>query len=116
MGNKKEPRFVTVTWLDAWADGVDDVTPENVKDKHKPIEMETRGWLLVDDEEGVSVFYERVKGTSNYRGRTFVLRGMIKSIEDFPAKRRYIKNASKLPVSGREHNSQSVSGEGQGGV
>lgn len=81
-------RFVTVTWLDAWADGVDDVTPENVHEKHKPIEMETRGWMLRDDPEGVSVFYERVCGTNNYRGRTFIPRGMVKSIEDFPPKRK----------------------------
>ena len=83
-----EPRFVVCKWWDAWCDGVDDVTIEKVWEKHKPLEMETRGWILLDDEIGVSLFYERSGDQSSYRGRTFIPRGMIKSIEDFPPKRK----------------------------
>lgn len=82
-----EPRFATVVWLDAWADGVDDVSPDKVAEKHKPIEMTTRGWVLLDDDVGVSLFYER-SADGSYRGRTFIPRGMIKDISDFPPKRK----------------------------
>ena len=83
-----EPRFVICRWLDAWCDGVDDVTIEKVAEKHKPLEMETRGWLLLEDEVGVSLFYERTGDQSSYRGRTFIPKGMVKSIEDFPPRKR----------------------------
>ncbi len=88
----KEPRFVTVKWEDAWADGVDDTSIEKAAEKHRPIVMETRGWLIVDNETGVSVFYERTHDQISYRGRTFIPRGMIVSVTDFPAKR-----ARKVP-------------------
>lgn len=82
-----EPRFVTVTWQDAWADGVDDTSIEKAHEKHRPIVMETRGWLLKEDDVGVSIFYERTQDQLSYRGRTFILRGMIVKIEDFPVRR-----------------------------
>jgi hypothetical protein len=91
-----EPRFVTVTWDDAWADGVDDTTLDKVHEKHKPIVMETRGWLALDDVAGVSLFYERTQDRVSYRGRTFIPRGMVVSVEDFPPKR---KRKSKEPVA-----------------
>jgi hypothetical protein len=83
-----EPRFVICKWLDAWCDGVDDTTFDKVHEKHKPMEMETRGWVLLDDEVGVSLFYERQGDLSSYRGRTFIPRGMIISVTDFPPKRK----------------------------
>jgi len=77
-----DPVFISCKWLDAWTDGVDDTTLEKVKEKHRPIEMETRGWLLVDDDVGISLFYERsLESPQSYRGRTFIPRGMIKSID-----------------------------------
>lgn len=75
-------------WLDAWCDGVDDVSIEKVAEKHKPLEMETRGWLLLDDDIGVSLFYERAGDQTSYRGRTFIPRGMVRSVTDFPPKRK----------------------------
>ena len=87
MTKPQEPRFVEIQWIDAWADGVDDVTFETVADKHQPLVMHTRGWLLLDNDTGVSLFYERCLNPLSYRGRTFIPRGMIRSIEDFPTKR-----------------------------
>ena len=83
-----EPRYVKALWWDAWSDPVDDVSVEKALEKHKPLEMETRGWLLVDNEVGVSIFCERTADQESYRGRTFIPRGMVKSIEDFPPKRK----------------------------
>lgn len=88
-------KFVTVTWLDAWAEGVDDTTPELAHQRHKPLEMETRGWLLVDDDVGVSLFYERCLEPLAYRGRTFIPRAMIKKVEEYPSKRTRVR---KKPV------------------
>lgn len=94
-----EPRFAQVRWLDAWADGVDDVMPDKVHEKHRPIAMQTRGWILLDDEIGVSLFYERSEDGA-YRGRTFIPRGMIVSIDDFPAKRKpRIKKVKHVPTA-----------------
>ena len=87
MVKPPEPRFVEIQWIDAWADGVDDVTFETVADKHQPLVMHTRGWLLLENDTGVSLFYERCLSPLSYRGRTFIPRGMIRSIEDFPAKK-----------------------------
>lgn len=98
-----EPRYAQIFWLDAWCDGVDDVSLEKAIEKHKPLEMETRGWILVDNEVGVSLFVERTADQESYRGRTFIPRGMIKSIEDFPPirKKRKRKEApidTKSPI------------------
>jgi hypothetical protein len=83
-----QPRFVNVVWNDAWADGVDDSTLEKVHEKHHPMVMETRGWLGLDDDIGVSLFSERTNDQVSYRGRTFIPRGMIISVADFPPKRK----------------------------
>lgn len=91
-----EPRFVTCVWKDAFADGVEDVTVEHAKEKHRPIVMETRGYLLVDDEVGVSLFHERCREDNTFRGRTFILRQNVISVEDFPLKRKPRKR--KEPV------------------
>jgi hypothetical protein len=87
-------RFVTVVWEDAWAEGVDDTTIELAHQRHKPLEMETRGWLLVDDDVGVSLFYERCLEPLTYRGRTFIPRAMIRKVEDFPRPRQARKQKS----------------------
>lgn len=92
-----EPRYVSCAWIDAWADPVDDVSLEKAAEKHKPLEMETRGWLLVDNEIGVSLFVERTADRESYRGRTFIPRGMVKSITDFPTKRK--SRRQKTPSS-----------------
>jgi hypothetical protein len=80
-----EPQFVSCLWLDAWADAHDSVTQADAKDKHKATLMETLGWLLVDDEAGVSLFSERCldKGDEMYRSRTFIPRQMIKSVTPY---------------------------------
>lgn len=79
---KKGPDFVIVTWLDAWVDGTGAVTLKDVKETHKPELIQTAGWLLLNDEEGISIANELCSDGS-YRGRTFILKGMIKSVTPF---------------------------------
>lgn len=77
-----EPVLVTVKWDDAWGDAHESVSPSDVGEKHKPTLMETVGWLLKDDDSGVSLFNERCldQGDGSYRGRTFIPKAMIVSI------------------------------------
>lgn len=68
---------------------------------HKPMEVKTRGWLLVDDTEGVSVANEEsttADGSTVFRGRTFIPRAMIQSVVPYrlavvsPRKPRQVKS------------------------
>ena len=71
--------IVIVTWDDAHGSATKDVTERELP--HAPTRMQSIGWLLRDDETGVSigteVFYE--DGVAYFRGHTFVPRGMVQT-------------------------------------
>jgi hypothetical protein len=71
--------FAVVVWDDAHGSATTDVTLEDLD--HTPIVMTTVGWLLREDEKGVSVANERCEehGKMVYRGHTFVPRSLIRS-------------------------------------
>ncbi len=78
--------LVRVVWKDAWIDTDAFVTIETAHIKHKPMPIETIGWLVVDNESGISIANERsLEDEDSYRGRTYIPRGMIVSIEPFKA-------------------------------
>lgn len=79
------PKFVIVSWLDAWGEETGEATMANAHEAHKAVPMETLGWLLRQDDKGVSVFCERCTEGKEYvyRGRTFIPTGMITKIEEF---------------------------------
>ena len=70
--------IVIVRWNDAQSSATN-VYTENNPSYHAPIVMETLGWLLKDDEQGVSVMTEVFveEGIHQYRGHTFVPRAMV---------------------------------------
>ena len=72
--------FVCISWKDAWVDGTEAVALSDVKLKHKASIHETTGWLLYQDEEGVSLANEFCPEDETYRGRTFIPAGMLISI------------------------------------
>lgn len=76
------PQLAVVVWEDAWADGGDSVTTLDAHEKHRATIMQTLGWLLADDDAGVSLFNERCldKGEETYRSRTFIPRALIRSV------------------------------------
>lgn len=80
-----EPTLVVVEWYDAWVDGTDTVNPADPDPRHHATLMQTLGWLVRDTELGVSIFNERCidDDDGSYRSRTFIPRGMIKSITPF---------------------------------
>ena len=96
MNLPKNLPLVLVTWKDANVGGDDVVTPENVSAYHKPTVVSTLGWLLKEDEEGVTLvneFYDEF-----FRGRTFIYRPMIVSIDHYNlAKPRKVKSAPPTP-------------------
>ncbi len=70
--------LVIVEWQDAWTNELG-VTVDDVGATHKPMAVHTIGWLLKEDEIGVSLANEHFDDGS-YRGRTFILRSMVVSV------------------------------------
>lgn len=75
------PSLVIVVWNDAWTNEMG-VTLEDVRASHKPMVVRTIGWLLLDDDIGVSLANEHFDDGS-YRGRTFILRSMVVSVTPY---------------------------------
>lgn len=77
--------LVLVLWDDAWQDQENFSSAHGIISTHHPMAVQTLGWLIQDDEVGVSVVNEKSieDGTEVYRGRTFVPRAMIKSVTPF---------------------------------
>lgn len=93
--------LVRVIWHDAWGDATEPVNVEEAHLKHKPMKMTTLGWLLVDNEVGVSLANEHYvddSGVDVYRGRTFILRSMIISVDAMKLSKMPAKRAKKEPA------------------
>jgi hypothetical protein len=82
-----KPLMALVTWLDpsSTASGevhhIDDLTAA-----HGPVTVTTMGWVLKDDDKGMSVACESLGGGS-YRGFTFILKALIVSVRYLSEKR-----------------------------
>jgi hypothetical protein len=73
--------LVIVEWNDAWVRADIPVTLDDVASSHKPEVIITLGWVLRDDDAGISLANEYYDST--YRGRTFIPRGMIKAVTPY---------------------------------
>jgi hypothetical protein len=69
--------LVLVEWHDAWTNELG-VTVEDVGASHKAMTVHTLGWLLKDNEAGVSLANEYFD--DQYRGRTFIPRAMVVNV------------------------------------
>ena len=76
MKNLNERPLVRVEWLDAHESTLQH-TDSDIP--HAPLRIETVGWLLRDDDLGVSLAGERIPGENpvNYRAVSFIPRGMV---------------------------------------
>lgn len=76
------PVLVKVVWDDAWGEAEESFFYKDTHVKHHPVVMHTVGWLLIDDEKGISIACERCldEGEENYRGRTFIPKSLVRSI------------------------------------
>lgn len=75
--------LVVVEWDDAWVDGSDPVNLADAASSHKPKTIVTLGWVLKDDERGISLANEHYADEDTYRGRTFIPRAMVRSTTPF---------------------------------
>jgi len=91
--------IVIVRWNDAQSSATHVFKEGEDMNYHKPMVMETLGWLLNDDEQGVSVMNEAFSEEGlNYRGHTFVPRSLILSTEVVKAQRkRKVKEVPHAP-------------------
>lgn len=78
-------QLVVVVWDDAWQDQDNFATAHGIQQTHTPLAVQTIGWVIQDDEIGISVANERSSedGHDIFRGRTFVPRAMIRSVTPF---------------------------------
>lgn len=81
----KARQFVEVQWDDAWQDQENFATAHGIAVTHAPMLVKTRGWLIQDDEVGISVANEQSSqdGQDVFRGRTFIPRAMVKGVTPF---------------------------------
>lgn len=102
------PALVVVEWNDAWVEGNEPVLLNEVGHAHKPHVIITIGWLLMDDETGISLANEHYKDDNTYRGRTFIPRGMVGKVTTYKLAQVKQKSPPKITLCGSE-SSQSVS-------
>lgn len=77
--------LVLVRWLDAWQDTDNFSTAHGIQQTHAPLVVETLGWIIQDDEQGISIVNEKSKqdGSDTYRGRTFIPRAMVQNVTPY---------------------------------
>ena len=77
-----DKQLVLVFWLDAWADDDNFATTHGITATHAPLPVQTLGWLVHEDELGVSIANEHstADGSDTWRGRTFIPKAMIKDV------------------------------------
>lgn len=95
-----ERRLVLIKWNDAWGDQDNFASSHSIAMSHRPMSVETLGWLIHEDETGLSVVNERSveEGNDVYRGRTFVPRAMVHSVTDFTLAKPRKKLAKPAPT------------------
>lgn len=87
--------LVLIEWLDANT-GNEPVDADNVGSLHKPWVIHSLGWVLQDDEIGITIVTEYYDST--YRGRTFIPRGMVQSLTPFTLSRPRKKHSPEEKV------------------
>lgn len=78
--------LVEAIWTDAWSDEENFQTIHGITLTHGPMIVHTIGWLLKNDDAGVSIANEKSvqdDGEVVYRGRTYIPKGMLTSVVPF---------------------------------
>ena len=78
--------MIILEWKDAHT-STDEFSFTELHERHKPWTITTVGWLLQNDEVGVSLANE-LTGTDTYRGHTFVLKSMVVSVKPYKTPRK----------------------------
>ena len=79
--------LVIVVWDDAASSSIEVITDENITKYHVPTIIKTIGWLVMDDDKGVSLcnesYYEYQGDQPQFRGHTFIPKTLVRSITPF---------------------------------
>lgn len=88
MAKAKAPSLVMVVWNDAHAD-LDQAWIQADGWSHAPLRVTTVGWIVKDDDEGITLFSESIADTesASFRARSFIPRGMIVEITPLASKK-----------------------------
>ena len=81
-------------------DPTEPVTLADVAHSHKPKAITTIGWLLRQDEVGVSIANEYYDEDSTYRGRTFIMASMVQSVTEYQLSKPRKPRAKRLKSAG----------------
>lgn len=92
--------LVVVEWADAWIDGSDPVNLADVKASHKPKIIVTLGYMLLQDEVGISLANEYYQDEDVYRGRTFIPAQMLRSVKEHKLTKTRRKKTNEKPTIG----------------
>lgn len=92
-------RLVLIEWSDAWADTDNFSSAHGIIQSHAPMIVQTLGWVIQDDEVGISVVNElsTEDGKSIFRGRTFIPRAMVQKVTEFTLSKPRKKKDSSPP-------------------
>lgn len=103
----------TVWWDDPQGSATTVINTSTIASKHKPVLMETTGWIIRDDDAGISICNERYMedGEWQFRGHTFIVRALIRKVQTRGArtKRMVVERDGRVDVS-------EVSGNETGGA
>lgn len=82
---------VSVSWGDAFGDAMQQTWTVEEIASHAPLVVQTVGWLYKEDEIGVTLFTDFIDGDApSFRGKTFIPRGMIISIDILTARKKKV--------------------------
>lgn len=76
--------FVCVEWEDANGNATSEYAPADIPGVHKASVFYSWGWLVLDNEIGVTLMTEWCPKEETWRGRMFMPRGMVRSVTPFP--------------------------------
>ena len=81
-------RRVVVTWNDAYGDAMQQVWAGDELN-HRPVVVQSVGFLIREDEIGVTIFQDYIddSGEPAFRGKQFIPRGMVISVQTLQASR-----------------------------
>jgi hypothetical protein len=83
---------VLVTWTDAFGDAMQQTWTTEELTSHAPIIVKTVGWLYKEDDIGVTLFTDFIEDdTPSFRGKTFIPKGMIVSVDTLIVSRKKSK-------------------------
>jgi len=92
--------LVAVQWTDAHGSSANErLTEADKETQHQPAFMLSLGWLLWQDEKGVTIVSEACIGENEWRGRSFIPAPLIQSITPLAVARKKKPKTEKL-VSG----------------